>query len=519
MLKSFRRYILIIILIFIIPTVYLAVFEIDSLRENERVIEEIYTNQLDAILYPINQYSDDIFKTLGNLMQNCLSEDTAYRDSCLLQHAERLSSPCQFFLYDQSGNRCTELIDRGKHPVTSGELRQVLIDKEQLLTKLAVNYTDWGYQKIETIPVNGKYTCLLFCVGTGGTNSFLAFVLEPKRFIDNELMPYIQEIIGEEGKLAISVQKLGDKSSITNSERSKESIDPEYEKSLWLFPEYSLGIKLKGSSVSEIVRSRTQKNLFLIIIIDLILLLGIWLIYRNVKKQVELSQLKSDFVSNVSHEIRTPLALITMYIETLEMGRISTREKIHEYYTVILQETRRLTSIVNKILNFSQIESGKRKYIMEHADLNEVVRAIADSYSIRIEKDGFTCTQKLQEDIPGIEADKEALADAIINLIDNAIKYSDQDKYIELETYRKGSMVVFAITDHGIGISPTEQKYIFDKFYRVTEKNIALRSKGSGLGLAIVKHIMDAHGGKINLESTKGRGSRFELHFPQLKTS
>ena len=95
---------------------------------------------------------------------------------------------------------------------------------------------------------------------------------------------------------------------------------------------------------------------------DIILLFGAWLIFRNVKKQVELSQLKSDFVSSVSHEIRTPLALITMYIETLEMGRVKDAEKIKEYYTVILNETTRLSGIVNRILSFSQIESNKRKY-------------------------------------------------------------------------------------------------------------------------------------------------------------
>ena len=247
---------------------------------------------------------------------------------------------------------------------------------------------------------------------------------------------------------------------------------------------------------------------------DIILLLGAWLIFRNVTKQIELSQLKSDFVSSVSHEIRTPLALITMYIETLEMGRVKDTKNVKEYYSIILNETTRLSGIVNRILSFSQIESNKRKYCFSETDINEIVENAALSFRYSIENKGFGYSFKPDKNIPLISVDREALADAFVNLIDNAIKYSTEIKDIEVRTGKSDKYVYVEVEDHGIGISEKNQKYIFDKFFRVTEMNLANRVKGSGLGLAIVKHIMDAHEGKICVISSPGAGSTFRLSFP-----
>jgi two-component system phosphate regulon sensor histidine kinase PhoR len=247
---------------------------------------------------------------------------------------------------------------------------------------------------------------------------------------------------------------------------------------------------------------------------DVILIFGAWLIYRNVAKQVELSQLKSDFVSGVSHEIRTPLALITMYIETLEMGRVTDAGKIKEYYSVILNETTRLSGIVNRILSFSQIESNKRKYFFSENDVNEIVESAANTFRYSIEIKGFKYSFRPEKNLPLILADKEAITDAFVNLVDNAMKYSPEIKDIVVRTGKDDKYVFIEVEDKGIGISEKNQKYIFDKFYRVTEMNLANKVKGSGLGLAIVKHIMDAHGGKIYVRSAPGSGSMFRLSFP-----
>jgi two-component system phosphate regulon sensor histidine kinase PhoR len=275
-----------------------------------------------------------------------------------------------------------------------------------------------------------------------------------------------------------------------------------------------MGIELKDLTIADLARDRIKRNLILVGLMDVILLLGAWLIFRNVTKQIELSQLKSDFVSSVSHEIRTPLALITMYIETLEMGRVKENNKIKEYYSVILNETSRLSGIVNRILNFSQIESNKRKYSFSETDINEIVENAALSFRYSIENKGFSYSFKPDKNIPLISIDRDAIADAFVNLIDNAMKYSTEIKDIEVRTGKSDNYIYVEVEDHGIGIPEKNQKYIFDKFYRVTEMNLANKVKGSGLGLAIVKHIMDAHEGKISVKSSPGSGSTFRLSFP-----
>jgi two-component system phosphate regulon sensor histidine kinase PhoR len=203
-----------------------------------------------------------------------------------------------------------------------------------------------------------------------------------------------------------------------------------------------------------------------------------------------------------------------MYIETLEMGRITDSGKVKEYYNVILNETTRLSGIVNRILNFSQIESNKRKYFPSETNLNETIVNAAKAFMYSIESKGFRYSFIPDTDLPFLMIDREAVADAFINLVDNAMKYSPAEKEIAVRTGRDGRYAFVEVEDHGIGISEKNQHFIFDKFYRVTEINLANKVKGSGLGLAIVKHIMDAHNGKIIVKSALGNGSVFRLLFP-----
>jgi two-component system, OmpR family, phosphate regulon sensor histidine kinase PhoR len=174
---------------------------------------------------------------------------------------------------------------------------------------------------------------------------------------------------------------------------------------------------------------------------------------------------------------------------------------------------------VNRILSFSQIESNKRKYYFSESSINEIVENAALTFRYSIENKGFIYSFKPDNSLPLVFVDKEAIADAFVNLIDNAMKYSAEIKEIVVRTGKYDEYIYVEVEDHGIGISEKNQKYIFDKFYRVTEMNLANKVKGSGLGLAIVKHIMDAHDGRIYVKSSPGSGSKFRLSFPvkQLK--
>jgi two-component system phosphate regulon sensor histidine kinase PhoR len=276
-----------------------------------------------------------------------------------------------------------------------------------------------------------------------------------------------------------------------------------------------MGISSQNKSVKELVAERTRFNLLAAFILILLLIFGFSLVLRNLRREIHLAQTKSDFVSNVSHEIRTPLALISMFAETLMLDRVPNAEKRKEYEKIIFKETHRLTNIVNKILNFSQIEAGNRRYSFSKFDLNDLVYEITHDYEFHLERNGFTHEIKYLETTLPILADKEAIYEALVNLLDNAMKYSDDTRHININTGMNESGVFVEISDQGIGISPNEVKQIFDKFYRVTDGDVHTR-KGAGLGLSLVHHIMDAHKGDIEVESTKDYGSTFRLVFKNI---
>ncbi|MEQ9166881.1 MAG: ATP-binding protein, partial [Fulvivirga sp.] len=275
---------------------------------------------------------------------------------------------------------------------------------------------------------------------------------------------------------------------------------------------YYLGIGTRGTSIESIIKERTTTNLYLILSLDVILILGVVLVFRNVKKEVQLAQNKSEFISNVSHEIRTPLALISMFAETLEMGRVPSEEKKKEYYSIISKETQRLTNIVNKILNFSQMDASKKELVFKPLNLSELVGEVLTTYEFHLQQQGFQLTTNLENNII-INGDKEAMMEVMINLIDNAIKYSESEKQIEVRVSKAHNHALLSVKDSGIGIPKSIQKQIFEKFYRAPTGDLA-KKQGTGLGLALVKQIVDLHRGKIEVQSDEGKGSTFIIQLP-----
>jgi two-component system phosphate regulon sensor histidine kinase PhoR len=489
-----------------------SVFEIGSLRQNEKVIQDIYKNQLDAILFSINQHSDDIVSNLASRVENSSNNykaDSGAAVNKLISEMPSLKSLLQF-------NLNLEYLSSAPYSYRDSSILKkmltVLRTNSKIINQLQTNILG-GYRKIQTIGNPGRDTqWIVFLTDVKDQLVINVLIIDPGKFITQVLDPKIQEI--SKGKFDIAAYRPGEEIPFYTSTKQNIPRVISNKEPFWLLTDYRMGIELKDSTIADLTRDRAKKNLLVIGVMDIILLFGAWLIFRNVKKQVELTQLKSDFVSSVSHEIRTPLALITMYIETLEMGRVKDAAKIREYYTIILNETTRLSGIVNRILNFSQIESNKRKYTLAEAAINEIVENAANSFRYSIENKGFSYSFIPAKDLPPVSVDREAITDAFVNLVDNAMKYSTDIKEIVVRTGKTEKYVFIEVEDHGIGISEKNQKYIFDKFYRVTEMNLANKVKGSGLGLAIVKHIVDAHNGIIYVQSTPGTGSLFRLSFP-----
>jgi signal transduction histidine kinase len=265
--------------------------------------------------------------------------------------------------------------------------------------------------------------------------------------------------------------------------------------------------------IPEIVSASTRPQLALMTVLALAMGLGVFLVAGAAAREVRVAELKSNFVASVSHDLKTPLALIQLFAETLELGRVRTPERAQEYYRIINGEAKKLTRLIENILDFSRMEAGLRPYRMEPADLSETVNKVLSRMETQFSQGNFAVTPKIEADLPRVMADQGAAEQAIENLLANAMKYSGDAKHIEVAARRVNGHIVISVTDHGIGISRREQGRIFRKFYRV-QQELGGGPQGTGLGLAIVDHTMRGHGGFVRVDSEPDQGSTFSLHFP-----
>ena len=526
--KTVKRIVVILIILILLPAAFLTINEMISLNQNEEVIGRIYSNQLDAILYSVNQYSEDVVSSWASRIDLFLdeipklkaSESSAVIDSFYSQ----MPSLFVVFVADSIHDEQIELPGWSeKDDFISVDFKQLnsriinLIVKNESLIKRLYTYKQAGYRKLEPVETDSTEggSILLFIEQTPqGTSRITGMVIDPKEFTYRILSPKLQEVAQQE--FVISVFNPAENFQFNSSIDFKVK-EVQQSKALWIFPNYSIGISLVGQTIEDLVQQRALTNILLIGLLTIVLILGVWIVYRNIKKEVEIAQIKSDFVSNVSHELRTPLSLISMFSETLEMDRIKTEDKKKEYYSIISQEANRLSKIVNSILNFSKMEAGKRQYNFVDSYLNDVAENVYHSYKFHLEQKGFTFKILKDETIPIIKIDEEAVSEAIVNLVDNAVKYSDNNKEITFRTGLESNYAFVEVEDKGIGIPEKDQKKIFEKFFRVSAGNVH-SVKGSGLGLSIVKYIIEAHKGEIRLSSTVGEGSKFKLMFPLNKS-
>jgi len=521
--KTVKRIVVILIILTLLPATFLTINEIASLNENEKVIGRIYSNQLDAILYSVNQYSEDVVSNWASRIDLFLDEVAKLKQEEIPGTVDsfynQFPSLFMIFVADSINDKQIDLIgfDEKENYIKvdksefDSKINNLLVQNQSLVKRL-FTYKQAGYRKLEPIEADTSSgeSILLFIEETpGGIKRITGMVIDPKVFTYRILSPKLQEIAQQE--FIISVFNPAEKFQF-NSSLDFKVREVQQSKALWIFPNYKIGISLVGKTIEDLVQQRALTNILLIGLLTVVLILGVWIVYRNIKKEVELAQIKSDFVSNVSHELRTPLSLISIFSETLEMDRVKTDEKKKEYYSIISQEANRLGKIVNSILNFSKMEAGKRQYNFVDSYLNDVAENVYHSYKFHLEQQGFTFNLIKDETIPIIKIDEEAVSEAIVNLVDNAVKYSDQAKEITVRTGKENNFAFVEVEDKGIGISVKDQKKVFEKFFRVSFGNVH-NVKGSGLGLSIVKHIIDAHKGKVELSSEVNKGSKFRLKF------
>jgi len=268
-----------------------------------------------------------------------------------------------------------------------------------------------------------------------------------------------------------------------------------------------------NQTIPDIIAARERPQRAMMAMLAGIMALGVFFIARAAARELRVAEMKSTFVSSVSHDLKTPLALIQLFAETLELGRLKNTERAPEYYRIINSEARKLTRLINNLLDFSKIEAGLRKYQLEPTDLSAVTRRVVDSLDSQFRHNQFTVTLRAQQPPITVKLDAEAAEQAIENLLSNAMKYSPEHREIAVEVDRSDGYGLVRVRDLGIGIPPRLQRKIFQKFYRV-QTDAGTGPQGTGLGLAIVDHVMRAHGGFVRVDSEPGRGSTFTLHFP-----
>jgi two-component system phosphate regulon sensor histidine kinase PhoR len=230
-------------------------------------------------------------------------------------------------------------------------------------------------------------------------------------------------------------------------------------------------------------------------------------------REAKVAKLQTDFVNKVSHDLRTPLTSIRMFVETLQLGRLQDPARQAEALEIIAEETARLSGLINRLLDWARMESGKRSYELRREEVPRIVDAALQAFEPQRLGHQVELTREVAQDLPPVWADPNALSEALLNLLNNAHKYTGPVKKIAVSATRNGGTVVLKVADNGPGIPPREQKRIFDKFYRGKDP-ITRAVEGTGLGLSMVKHIVAGHGGQVSVQSEVGKGATFTIVLP-----
>jgi two-component system, OmpR family, phosphate regulon sensor histidine kinase PhoR len=264
------------------------------------------------------------------------------------------------------------------------------------------------------------------------------------------------------------------------------------------------------------LKKQRRAYLFFIILSVTTIFFSLTIIYVAWQRDRQLRQLKENFISNVSHELKTPLSLIRMFSEILVTGRVNSEDKKGEYYRIIYNESDRMSRLIHNLLDFANLVRGVEHKHFEMTNIAQIVMKALEAYRYEVQKDGFVLNLETAPNIPDIYADPNAITMAFFNLLENSVKYSGDQKQIDVRIARNGECLDISVMDRGIGIPEAEQQKIFDQFYRGNDAAVR-RIRGSGIGLAITRRVARMHGGEVRVESEPGKGSTFTLRIPILE--
>ncbi|MGB8332627.1 MAG: HAMP domain-containing sensor histidine kinase [Polyangiales bacterium] len=313
----------------------------------------------------------------------------------------------------------------------------------------------------------------------------------PTMFVSDETTP-LYDIVDENNQLVFGPDL---------SEAGVYTVDHRFPKTL---NKWRLQVAPRqGALLQAQGRSRLRGEVALPVMSFAIILLSAMFFIYAAEKERRLNQLKSELMANVSHELKTPLSVVRMFADMLRSGRVPSEQRRLEYLDIICRESERLTSLIDNVLDFSALEGGKGPYRLKRGDIGQAVSRALDAFRYRSEQDGVEILLDRPDTLSPVLIDQEAIALAVINLLDNAVKYGGQTP-VELVLTPKRSSIDIEVRDHGPGIPSESIRRVFERFYRGAHGN---RTRGSGIGLSLVKHIAQAHGGRAWAKNAPGGGA------------
>ncbi|MEM9999027.1 MAG: HAMP domain-containing sensor histidine kinase [Bacteroidota bacterium] len=558
-MRAHHRIGLILLALVLVPTLGYVAYEANALNANEALLESIYTQQLDDLLFSVNQYAFTVTDSWAQELTGDLQKaqlDGRPLEAALDSALARDDALVGVFITDTTLQRTTATgVDADAGPPFDTAFVRRLLDRYRVGYRQLAPSTLW----VDGTTARTDRIALAFVGSTplpalGDAPYVAGFILDVPSFINDVLGPkmatvgrgtFVLSVADTAGTVVYRTEGMRDADdpldvaaappspngrarsgapSLSDSTAAVVPVADIARKRLWILPAHTVGIGVPGEGIGATLQRRFRRNLLMIGLLGLLLLGAAVFAYRSVEQEIELARVRARLVSNVSHELRTPLALIRMYAETLEAGRVPDKRR-PEYLGVIARESERLSRLIDTLLNFSRIEAGRERFDLAPTDLNALARDVTARFALPAERDGFTIETAFSDTMPTVEADAEALTEALVNLVDNALKYSrphPDARRVAIRTgvHRNGSrkpQAFVEVEDDGPGIAVAHQRQVFEPFFRVGDDardDLVHETKGTGLGLALVARIAEAHGGRIDLHSAPGDGARFRLLLP-----
>ena len=280
------------------------------------------------------------------------------------------------------------------------------------------------------------------------------------------------------------------------------------------FSNWRLELRPREPGLAEaLLTSRRGIYFYAFVLLAGIFAFGLTLTIRSVNHELRLARMQADFISTVSHEFKSPLTAIRQLTEMLQAERVPSEERRRHYYSVLLEQAERLSALMDNVLDFARMDEGKRMLDLEVLDPGDVLEQATSLASGRSGHSGFRIRTISHGPLPMIRADRDALLQALGNLLDNAIKYSGDARDIEISAVAEAEHVAISVSDHGIGLTDEDARRVFDRFFRAGDP-LTRSVKGTGLGLTLVRQIVEAHNGTVAVRSEPGRGSTFIIRLP-----